>query len=203
MGTFEVALSFTYWKKELTFDFEFFFCFIIFPFLIPLEAREMRIELSGVMTDVVMSVVIVDPPGWGQLIVLTKASLRFEKTRENIDSFRGFIDKFGLLSTRSEALVLTGFFLKGGLIVLASLQQSHEANNRNVAFDPLSVDTFRRGDRNDRLDERVSGLAGLVGALIESILLFFWTSKAPAFASVSFLPSFFIIIIAIAILCFT
>ena len=36
-----------------------------------------------------------------------RASLRFKKTRENIDSYRRFIEKFSLFLNRSEALALT------------------------------------------------------------------------------------------------
>ena len=35
---------------------------------------------------------------------VSRASLRFEKDRSNIDSFRGFIEKFSLFSSRSETL---------------------------------------------------------------------------------------------------
>ena len=38
---------------------------------------------------------------------VTWASLRFGKTRENIDSFRGFIDTFTLFLNRSEAVIVT------------------------------------------------------------------------------------------------
>ena len=39
------------------------------------------------------------------LLVSTWASLRSEKDRLNIESFRGFIEKFSLFPNRSEALI--------------------------------------------------------------------------------------------------
>ena len=38
--------------------------------------------------------------------IVVRASLRFKKDRENIDSFWRFIDKFRLFSNRSEALIV-------------------------------------------------------------------------------------------------
>ena len=39
--------------------------------------------------------------------IVSRASLRFEKSRENIDSFRGFIVTFSLFSNQSEALIVS------------------------------------------------------------------------------------------------
>ena len=48
--------------------------------------------------------------GGGARLAVCRASLRFKKDRENIDSFRRFIDTCSLFSNRSEALAVFGGF---------------------------------------------------------------------------------------------
>ena len=56
-----------------------------------------------------------------------RASLRFEKHREHIDSFRGFLEKFSLFSNRSEALEMVPSALTCYLMTIQSRVFAHFA----------------------------------------------------------------------------
>ena len=43
-------------------------------------------------------------------VLTIRVSLQFEKEHSNIDSFRGFIEKFSLFSNRSESLIENTYF---------------------------------------------------------------------------------------------
>ena len=77
------------------------FLFHIFLILLPPPpshptTKEERFPMSKSNTSLTLQ----------ELMVCYRAYLRFEKTLENIDSFRGFMEPFCLFSNRSEAQVV-------------------------------------------------------------------------------------------------